>query len=465
MPVLVPSRWEVFAGYEGEVRADEGTLPPAGVMGDAKFLAEQLAGQYVRRGAPVMVLRSGLVYGDRAAPRFLKQFLARARAGAEIVTHRMEGGPPRLDLLSVADWTAAAWGLMASVRTGTFHCGGGALLGTDDIARLIVASLDSRSPLRTIDMEGSARERSAGVRPAEVGDGLEPGARPLCGSDRLGAQRGGHACRSRGEEPMSVEEHDPSEKARQESFTWSRTTFHSEYNRFLAEFKVESCLEHARGDSLLDIACGDGLMTQMFAQRFATVVGVDANGNHLAEARKRLPGVEFHESLIEDVALPRRFDTVTMLDLLEHVGDPVGVLRKAAGFLEDDGVLIVHVPNARAINRRLAVLMGTLETCEELSPFDLQVAGHRRSYSLPTLCADVERAGLKVTRTGGIFYKILSTPQMDWFLKTGCGRKAGSAGGGWAARARTEGRVLPRFLRARKQHPEDCNIIFACVTR
>ena len=45
-----------------------------------------------------------------------------------------------------------------------------------------------------------------------------------------------------------------------------------------AQFKVESCLDHARGNALLDIACGDGLMTQMFARHFGTVVGVDANG-------------------------------------------------------------------------------------------------------------------------------------------------------------------------------------------
>jgi UDP-glucuronate decarboxylase len=157
LPVLLPSRWEVFAGYEGELRADEGTPPrPAGVMGDAKFLAETLIEQYGRRGVPVMVLRSGLVFGDSAAPPFLKSFLARARAGAEIVTHRLENGAPRLDLLGAEDWAAAAWSLMAAGRTGTFHGGGGALLGTDEIARMVVAAVESASPVRTVDVEGRA---------------------------------------------------------------------------------------------------------------------------------------------------------------------------------------------------------------------------------------------------------------------------------------------------------------------
>ena len=31
---------------------------------------------------------------------------------------------------------------------------------------------------------------------------------------------------------------DNAEKQRQESFVWTRTTFHSEYNRFLAEYSL-----------------------------------------------------------------------------------------------------------------------------------------------------------------------------------------------------------------------------------
>lgn len=257
-----------------------------------------------------------------------------------------------------------------------------------------------------------------------------------------------------------------SEKKLQETFIWSRSTFHSEYNRYLAQYKVESCLEHIRGNSLLDLACGDGMMTEMFAQKVSRVVGVDANGNHLTEARKRLPSADFHECLVEELHLSEKFDSVTMLDLLEHVVDPIKLLQKAASFLNDDGILIVHVPNAYAINRRLAVIMGTLEHCEELSPFDLQIAGHRRSYSLQSLCDDIEQAGLKIKSTGGIFYKMLSTAQMDWFLTNGLWEGGGF---GWGRVGGEQKDWKSEFCRASyelgKQQPEDCNIIYACITR
>lgn len=257
-----------------------------------------------------------------------------------------------------------------------------------------------------------------------------------------------------------------SEKELQESFPWQRSKFHSEYNRVLAEYKVKSCLENAVGDSLLDIACGDGMLTALFARHFNTVVGVDASSIHLSEARKRIPSATFYESLIEVFECERRFDSVFVLDLLEHVQDPVAVLKKASSFLTPDGRLVVHVPNCEAVNRKIAVNMGTLTSCEELSPFDIEIAGHRRSYNLQSLRRDIETAGLKVTKIGGIFYKMLSTPQMDWFLKNGLW----DAGHGWGRNGmETTKDWKAEFCRACYEyglsHPEDCNIIFACIER
>jgi 2-polyprenyl-3-methyl-5-hydroxy-6-metoxy-1,4-benzoquinol methylase len=257
-----------------------------------------------------------------------------------------------------------------------------------------------------------------------------------------------------------------SEKQNQEEFTWERSVDFNEYNSILGYYQVQSCLEFARGPAVLDLPCGDGLLTSMFSRHFERVVGVDASGAHLARARARLPEAEFHEALIEELELNEKFDSVFMLNILEHVVDPIIALRKAASFLKDDGVLIVHVPNAMAINRRIAVLMGTLESCEELSPFDINVAGHRRSYTLETFTADIHEAGLKIASTGGVFYKSLSTPQMDWFLKNGLWEEGGF---GWGRVGAEKKNWKAEFCRASfeigKLHPEDCNIIFACITK
>lgn len=256
------------------------------------------------------------------------------------------------------------------------------------------------------------------------------------------------------------------EKALQEKFTWARSVDFNDYNGTLGHYQAQACLEHARGTSLLDMPCGDGTLTALMMPYFKRVVGVDASLTHLNVAKQKLPQVEFHHDLIEDLNLEEKFDTVTMLNVLEHVTSPIEVLKKAASFLAENGVLLVHVPNAKAVNRKIAVLMGTLESCEELSPFDINVVGHRRSYDLNSLSADIESSGLKLVATGGVFYKMFSTPQMDWFLKNGLWEEGGF---GWGRVGAKKMDWKAEFCRAcyeyGKQNPEDCNIIFACATK
>jgi 2-polyprenyl-3-methyl-5-hydroxy-6-metoxy-1,4-benzoquinol methylase len=259
--------------------------------------------------------------------------------------------------------------------------------------------------------------------------------------------------------------HFSTEKQRQENFPWQRGKFHVNYNRVLTDFKVESCLENAVGDSLLDLACGDGMLTELFARHFKAVVGVDASSKHLDVARTKVPSAVFHECLIEDFVTEQKFDSVFLLDLLEHVVDPVAVLSKAALFLNPGGRLIVHVPNSDAVNRKIAVLMGTLTSCNELSPFDIDIAGHRRSYNLDSLSREISGAGLHLVKTGGIFYKMLSTPQIDWFLSNGLWE----SGHGWGRTGQEKAKDWRQeFCRAcyeyGKRHPGDCNVIYAIAT-
>jgi 2-polyprenyl-3-methyl-5-hydroxy-6-metoxy-1,4-benzoquinol methylase len=257
------------------------------------------------------------------------------------------------------------------------------------------------------------------------------------------------------------------EKKLQEKYPWERSAYYSDYNTILGYYQVQSCLEHAHGDSLLDLPCGDGTLTALFINNFKRVVGVDASSKHLEVARKRAPKAKFYECLIEEFSPGEQFDNVVMLNILEHVADPVAVLRKAATLLKEDGLLIVHVPNANAINRHIAVSMGTLESLEELSPFDIKVAGHRRSYTISSLEQEFIEAGLSIKSTGGIFYKMLSTAQMDWFLKNGLWQDGGFGWGRVGAEKSKDWKA--EFCRAcyelGKQRPEDCNIAYVCASK
>lgn len=254
---------------------------------------------------------------------------------------------------------------------------------------------------------------------------------------------------------------------RQETFPWQRGTFLKTYEVVLGEYLVKSVLEHAKPPSLLDLACGNGLLTGILAQHFERVVGLDASSQHIAEAKQEFERIEFVHGLAEEYEGGEPFSTITALNLLEHVVDPVEFIKQVSPNLRDDGVFIAHVPNALAVNRRIAVLMGSLEDEYELSPFDKDVAGHRRYYDLQALSTHVEQAGLKVIHQGGVFYKMLSSPQINWLMEQGPWEEGGYGWGRVGAEKSKDWRKA--FSDASyafgKERPEDCNVIYVVAQR
>jgi len=258
-----------------------------------------------------------------------------------------------------------------------------------------------------------------------------------------------------------------SELLRQEAIPWERGKYLKAYEQTLGEYIVKSVIENMKSPSLLDIACGNGLITSMLAPHFKRVVGVDASESLIRKARESYPHIEFEHALAEDYRPAEKFSTITILNLLEHVVDPVSLLASVSENLTSDGVLIVNVPNALAVNRRIAVLMGTLESEYELSPFDLNIAGHRRYYDLETLVVDVEAAGLRVVRKSGVFYKMLSSPQLNWFLENGLWEEGGF---GWGRLGEEKAKnwrqaFCDACYEFGKEHPQDCNLIYAVAQR
>jgi SAM-dependent methyltransferase len=79
------------------------------------------------------------------------------------------------------------------------------------------------------------------------------------------------------------------------------------------------------------------------------VVDLDSS----AEAATRAKGHDFIRGRFEDVVLQERFDLVLMLNLIEHVDDPLAVLRKAARVLTPTGVILVKAPNYESGDARL----------------------------------------------------------------------------------------------------------------
>src|SRR5262245_47183532 len=103
-----------------------------------------------------------------------------------------------------------------------------------------------------------------------------------------------------------------------------------------------------RGMRVADLGCGVGTVTALLAEivgREGHVVGIDASGAQLAQARERLKlsgaTVSFVEASATDTGLPRgSFDLVYCRFLLLHLPDPDKALREMHALLRPGGVLV-----------------------------------------------------------------------------------------------------------------------------
>lgn len=171
--------------------------------------------------------------------------------------------------------------------------------------------------------------------------------------------------------------------------------------------------------SLLELGSFKGDFTQRLLSRFEDVTCVEASTLAIEEAKRKLTDkVTFVSAHFETVVLPRRYDNIILTHVLEHVDDPVLVLRRVnSEWLAEGGRLFLVCPNANAPSRQIAVKMGLITHNAAVTPAEA-AHGHRRTYSLDTLERDAVAAGLRVRHRSGIFFKALANFQWDRLLNT-----------------------------------------------
>lgn len=149
---------------------------------------------------------------------------------------------------------------------------------------------------------------------------------------------------------------------------------------------------------VLDVGCGAGGTARGLRAAGATeIVGIELVPEIAAEAREVMDAVIIGavEDALEELDGP--FDTILCLDVLEHLVDPIPVLRALRELTRPGGWLQVSVPNARHFSLvRDLLFKGT---------FGYGDWGHRdrthlRWFTPRDIAATVAEAGWQVTATG-----------------------------------------------------------------
>jgi 2-polyprenyl-3-methyl-5-hydroxy-6-metoxy-1,4-benzoquinol methylase len=184
-------------------------------------------------------------------------------------------------------------------------------------------------------------------------------------------------------------------------------------------FMVKSFVPFFLKGNLLELGSFKGDFTKRLLPYFTDITCVEASGEAIKTAERELSNsASFVNSLFENVNLPGQYNNIILTHVLEHLDDPVLVLKRINNeWLSESGKLFLVCPNANAPSRQIAVKMGIISHNSAVTDAERK-HGHRITYTFDTLERDVKTAGLKVIHRSGIFFKSLANFQWDRLLET-----------------------------------------------
>ncbi len=113
------------------------------------------------------------------------------------------------------------------------------------------------------------------------------------------------------------------------------------------------CIDDDIPGKLFEVGCGSGDFLARMRACGWDVEGVDFDPKAAGNARRK-HGLAIHTGTMEQLDLPSEtYDVVAMSHVIEHVCDPVSMLRECLRILNRSGKLVLVTPNADSLGHRL----------------------------------------------------------------------------------------------------------------
>ncbi len=154
------------------------------------------------------------------------------------------------------------------------------------------------------------------------------------------------------------------------SFPANFTKYQPIFNQFFAQ--RWQWIQQAKPDvqSLLDVGCGYGFFLHYMQSRLPITHGLELDPNVAEFARSHF-GLSVDSLRIEAFQPETQFDCIVLCDVLEHLPDPVMILKRCRDLLTPGGLLFLQVPNLIGFKLPLAHSWGLPHHIWQFGPENL----------------------------------------------------------------------------------------------
>lgn len=213
------------------------------------------------------------------------------------------------------------------------------------------------------------------------------------------------------------------------------------YHRWITQL----CRPHV-GQRALEIGAGFGAVTRFLSEGVADYVATDTSPECVSALESRFrdsPNVSVEAFDVLTGQPHGKFDSIIMINVLEHLVDNSLVLNSLRRHLAPAGRLIIYVP---ALN----LLYGEWD----------DMIGHVRRYSKGQLVRVMRAAGLAVVDTR--YVNLIAIPAWFAFSRLGVNRRRGASAGGIGPQLQVWDRTavpVTRWIESRVRPPLGLNVL------
>jgi SAM-dependent methyltransferase len=153
----------------------------------------------------------------------------------------------------------------------------------------------------------------------------------------------------------------------------------------LGELFVEKVKTFQNINRICDLGCGNGYLTNRFAELGYQITGVDASESGIKIASANFPDARFVCAQIDEELSqrlgPQSFDLVISSDVIEHLYSPGSLLAVAKSLLKPNGHVLIGTPYHGYLKNLVLSLSGKMDN--HFSSLD--DGGHIKFFSVKTL--------------------------------------------------------------------------------
>ena len=182
-----------------------------------------------------------------------------------------------------------------------------------------------------------------------------------------------------------------------------------EWNEENLERILKFCRDKIQG-RVLDVGCGDGFFTAQILKRFnlKNIYGLDISQKAVDFARFKHPEIKFQQSALNHIPEETNsIDSITMIEVIEHLVDIEGTLKELFRVMKPGGILLIATTDFNWLKQVIIAIFFFEKYFYPTNP-------HIRFFKKSTLADILSKNGFSIIKYAwnGDYLKIMPKGQM-----------------------------------------------------